>query len=67
MIRPTRGCPFCGRADELSVEFVGSSRPVGFMVVCGECGAEGPYKKTETYAVQAWDYRHGDEEKKEDD
>jgi Lar family restriction alleviation protein len=45
-------CPFCG-----SEETALSEPPVPWLVICEECGAEGPYADKRKGAVGAWNTR----------
>jgi Lar family restriction alleviation protein len=48
-------CPFCGGSAYLETD-IRAQRPVSF-VVCRSCACEGPWHKTESGAVHAWNMR----------
>lgn len=65
-----KSCPFCGGGDWQVILPDNVSDVSGiFCVVCGKCGAQGPYKKTEKEAIEAWNKvsigRVGEPEKNE--
>lgn len=52
-----KACPFCGKR-EARVDAVGSNERPFFVVVCGECEAEGPVARSSEAASKAWNTRH---------
>lgn len=54
-------CPFCGN-DVIGVGYneheIGPSK---WRAVCYNCGAHGPYCKTNTEAMEAWNHRFADD------
>jgi Lar family restriction alleviation protein len=49
-------CPFCGSVNLDTSFFMPGCD--SFQVACGDCGATGPEKETETEALLAWNNRH---------
>lgn len=50
--QPLEPCPFCG-SDETGF----SEPPIPWLVICGNCGAEGPYADKRKDAHTAWNTR----------
>lgn len=51
-------CPFCGISDAFGPIY--DDHPIyKWLVVCDECGAQGPARETEAEAVEAWNWRPG--------
>ena len=47
-------CPFCGSPDPQPIRETPSAYTI---VVCQECGAQGPSAKTPEEAIEAWKQR----------